>query len=93
MANVWERASFQCPDGQLFDNDLEEPDCAPAESVKSCGKLLGPDTGYMAWIRQYYANNDDHSGDQVPFNPDTHADGRGSPNRNDTFADNGDYGE
>ena len=51
---MWERASFKCPDGQLFDNDLAVPDCAPADSVQSCGKLLGPESSFMSWIRQHY---------------------------------------
>lgn len=34
---------FKCPEGYLFDSQLEpEPDCAPADQVKSCDDVVIP---------------------------------------------------
>ena len=34
---------FKCPEGYLFDSQLEpEPDCAPADQVKSCNDVVIP---------------------------------------------------
>ena len=34
---------FKCPEGYLFDSELEpEPDCAPADQVKSCNDVVIP---------------------------------------------------
>ena len=36
---------FKCPEGYLFDSQLEpEPDCAPADQVKSCNDVVIPTT-------------------------------------------------
>ena len=56
MPGVSERTFFKCPEGEYFDNTMPVPGCAPAENVKSCGKIVGPDSKLMKIYKQFYEN-------------------------------------